>query len=125
MRDGLLEVGHALAERQALRQLDKPDQVAATATAVAVEQILRGIDVERGPGLAMERTQAHKLPWGCRAASRPATAPQVIQQRKTPFELFQVLGHAWSIKSGRPANQRDVVCKMPSGGVACAGSLAG
>ena len=52
-RDLLLEVGDALAERQALGQLDQPDQVATAAAAVTVEQVLAGIDVERGPGFPM------------------------------------------------------------------------
>ena len=57
--------------------------------------------------------------------------PQVIQQRKTLFEVFQILRadgvrvgnwlvelHARSIKPLLPANQRDVVCKMlPEGGI--------
>ena len=37
---------HRLAERQIEEELDKADQVAAPAAAVAVEQVLGGIDVE-------------------------------------------------------------------------------
>jgi hypothetical protein len=42
----LLEKRHRLAERQIEEELDKADQVAAAAAAVAVEQILSGVDVE-------------------------------------------------------------------------------
>ena len=45
-RQFLFEMRHALAERQMEEELDKADQVAAAATAVAVEQILAGVDVE-------------------------------------------------------------------------------
>jgi len=37
---------HTLAKRQIEEELDKADQIAAPATAVAIEQILGGIDVE-------------------------------------------------------------------------------
>jgi hypothetical protein len=38
-------------ERQIEEELDKADQVAAMAAAVAIEQIFGGIDVEGGTGL--------------------------------------------------------------------------
>ena len=47
-RELLFEKRHGLAERQIVEQLDKTDQVATPAAAVAVEQIFRGIDVEGG-----------------------------------------------------------------------------
>jgi hypothetical protein len=48
-----LEKRHRLAERQIEEELDKADQVAAAAAAVAVEQILSGIDVEGRTSLWM------------------------------------------------------------------------
>ena len=46
-RQFLFEKRHRLAERQIEEELDEADQVAATAAAVAVEQVFAGIDVER------------------------------------------------------------------------------
>src|SRR4029077_11969799 len=60
---------------------------------MAVEQILADIDIERRRGFPMQRTQPHKLRGGAHAAPLPMAAPQVIQQRKALFELFQVLLH--------------------------------
>ena len=83
-----------------MRQLDQPDEVAPAATTMAVEEILAGIDVERRPGFPMEGTQAHKLGRISGAASHPVAAPQVIQQRKTLFELFQFLVHGrWASRN--------------------------
>jgi hypothetical protein len=47
----LFEKRHGLAERQIEKELDEADQVAAPAAAVAVEQILGGVDVERRASL--------------------------------------------------------------------------
>ena len=44
--ESLLEKGHRLVEWQIEEELDKADQVATAAAAVAVEQILSGVDVE-------------------------------------------------------------------------------
>jgi hypothetical protein len=57
----VFEVRHRLTERQIEEELDKADQVAAPATAVAIEQIFGGINVETAPtpinlGLAAQRT---------------------------------------------------------------------
>ena len=52
-RDWLPEVGDALLEGQALGELDKADQIAAAAAAMAVEEILAGVDVERRPVFPM------------------------------------------------------------------------
>ena len=49
----LFQMRHTLAKRQIEEELDKADQVAAPTTAVAVEQILGGIDVEGRTGLQM------------------------------------------------------------------------
>src|SRR5215472_10350084 len=57
----LLQIGEALAEGQMLRKFDEADQVAAALTAVAVEQVLTGIDVKRGPLLCVQRAESHEL----------------------------------------------------------------
>ena len=49
----LFEMSHSLAERQIEEELDKADQVAAPAAAVAVEQVFGGIDVEGGARFLM------------------------------------------------------------------------
>src|SRR5215831_16652698 len=49
----LLQKRHRLVERQIEEELDKADQVATTAAAVAVEQILSGVDVEGRTSLLM------------------------------------------------------------------------
>jgi hypothetical protein len=49
----LLEKRHRLVERQIEEELDKADQVSTAAAAVAVEQILSGVDVEGRTSLWM------------------------------------------------------------------------
>ncbi len=52
----LFQVGEALAEGQMARQLDKANQIAALSAAVAVEEILASVDIERRPGFGVQRT---------------------------------------------------------------------
>ena len=76
----LLEMRHRLAERQIEEELDKADQVAAAAAAVAVEQILGGIDVEGRTRFLDVRDTARQTPGvsrydkasSCGAANTPA-----------------------------------------------------
>ena len=56
-----IEIGEALAKRQSAGQLNKANQVAALAAAVAVEDILAGVDIERRPGLLVQRTESDEL----------------------------------------------------------------
>ena len=42
-------------------QLDKANQIAALAAAVAVENILACVHIERGPGLLVQRTESDEL----------------------------------------------------------------
>jgi hypothetical protein len=49
----LFEQRHRLVERQIEEELDKADQVATAAAAVAIEQILSGVDVEGRTSLWM------------------------------------------------------------------------
>jgi len=57
----LLQVGDGLVEGKTLRQLHKADQIAATATAVTIEQILARIDIERRLCFPMQGAQPHKF----------------------------------------------------------------
>ena len=54
-----IEAGEALAEGQMTRQLDKANQVSALPAAVAVENILARVDIERGLGLLVQRTESN------------------------------------------------------------------
>ena len=58
----LLEKRHRLAERQIEEELDKADQVAAAAAAVAVEQVFGGVDVEGRARLLDVRDTARRTP---------------------------------------------------------------
>lgn len=120
-----LEEGETLAEGEMLRQFDKTNQVAALATAVAVEQILAGVHVEGRTGVAVQGTQADELLAACGGASGPVTLLQIAQQRNALFEVLGMVHLVWSIRPGRPANQRVVVCKTPPGAAACEWNLAG
>ena len=99
----LLEVGEALAERQMAGQLDKANQIATLATAVAVEEIFASIDVERRLSFPVQRTESDELGGAvtCRAGV-PVLLPQIIEQRLALFEFFDVLPHG----AFRPETER-------------------
>ena len=118
-----LEEGETLAEREMLREFDKTNQVTAAAAAVAVEQILTGIDVEGRTMVVMQGTKPNELLLAG-GVGGPVVLPQIVQQRNPLLEALHVL-HVWSIKPRRPANQWDVVCKTPPGSEACAWRSAG
>src|ERR1035438_1127043 len=79
----LLQAGEAFAKAEALGKLHKADQVTAAPAAVTVEQILAGIDIERRPGIPMQRTESHELLARGGAATGPMAPLQVLQQRNT------------------------------------------
>src|SRR5713226_5658100 len=89
----LFQTGEAFAEGEVLGKLHKADQVTAALTAVTIEQILAGIDIERRPGIRVQRAESHELLSRGDAATGPVAPLQVLQQRNTLFELFQVLAH--------------------------------
>ena len=68
-------------EREIEGKLDKANEVAAAAAAVAVEDILGGIDVEGWVSVRMQRTQADELLMSADGSCRPAMPSQIIQQR--------------------------------------------
>ena len=73
-----IEIGEALAERQPARQLDKANQVSALSAAVAVEDILARVDIERGLGLLVQRTESDEL-GAARRMTSPVMLPQILQ----------------------------------------------
>ena len=90
----LLKIGKALAEGEMTGQLDKANQIATLAAAVAVEEIFVDVDIERRPSFRVQRTESYELGGAgtCRAG-RPVLLPQVIEQRSALFEFFDVLAH--------------------------------
>jgi hypothetical protein len=54
--------------------LNKANQVAALAAAVAVEDIFADVDIERGPGLLVQQTESDEL-GSARRPARPVLLP--------------------------------------------------
>src|ERR1039457_7399261 len=108
-----------------LGQFDKPNQVSAAATTVAVEEIFARVDIERRTAITVERTESHELPAAGGGARGPVALPQIVQQGNALFKVLQIRQPLWSIGPRRAAHQRDVVCKMPRGGAVGAWGLAG
>jgi len=65
--------------------LDKTNEVAALAAAMAVEQILVGVDIEGRTRIAVQGTQADELLPAGGGARCPVAPLQIIQQRNTLF----------------------------------------
>ena len=89
----LLEVSDALAEGQMAGQLDKAQEIAALAATVTVEEIFVSVDIERGPGFRVQRTEADELGTVTRRPAGPMLLPQIVQQRQALFEFFDILAH--------------------------------
>jgi len=81
-----LEVSKALVKGQVLRQLDEANQVAALTAAVAVEEILAGIDIKGRPSFRVQGTEPHELRALTRQPASPILLSQVIEQRESVFE---------------------------------------
>src|SRR5260370_26367016 len=77
-----------------MRELQEAHQITALPAAVAVEDILVCVDVERGPALLMQRTETHILPMARRSAN-PVLLPQVLQQGHSPSACLDILAHAF------------------------------
>jgi len=71
----LLQMGKSFMEREIQGKLDKADEVAAPAAAVAIEKILCGIDVEGRVILRMQGTQTDELLASSDGARRPVMLP--------------------------------------------------
>ena len=89
----LLEVREALAEGQMAGQLDKAQEIAALAATVTVEEIFAGVDIERRAGFRMQRTESDELGAVTSRLGDPVLLPQIIEQRKTLLEFFEILAH--------------------------------
>src|SRR5580658_9804494 len=82
----LQQVGDALAEGEMLRKLHQANQVAASAAAVAVEQILARVDVEGRMGFLMQGAESDELGASAGAVSGPLVSLQVLEQWNALFE---------------------------------------
>src|SRR5437016_5655878 len=87
MRQGLLE-------RQMQGELDEANQVATPPTAMAIKEVLAGVDVERGMRFPVQGAQSHELQLIPGASSLPVALLQVLQQRNALFELLQIHIHS-------------------------------
>lgn len=76
-----------------MREFDKADEVATAPTAVTVEQVFLRVDVEGGMSILMQRTESRELGAGTDPMPSPVVPLQVLQQRNTLFEPFEVLAH--------------------------------
>ena len=92
----LLEMSDGFRKGEMLRQLDEAKQVAALATAVAVEDVFGRIDVEGRMSFSMQGTQADVFGMSADRPRPPVLPSQVIQQWEAPLERFQVLAHGAS-----------------------------
>ena len=95
-------------------QLDKANQIAALSAAVAVENIFARVDIERGSGLLVQRTESDKL-GSTHRLTNPVILPQILQKRQPPLECFDVFAHSVfsppepSVGAGRLQSQARMV----------------
>jgi len=74
-------------------QLDKAHEIATLAAAVTVEEIFVGVDIERGPGFRVQRTEADELGTVTGMPAGPMLLPQIVEQGQALFEFFDILAH--------------------------------
>ena len=98
------QVCDALAKGEMLGKLHQANQIPASATTVAVEQILARVDIEGGMDFLMQRTESDELGARAGAVSDPVMPLQVLEQWNALFELFQILAHGRP-RSGEPKLQ--------------------
>ncbi len=98
-----IEASEALTEGQtAGQQVDEnANQISATCKplAVTVENIFSRVDIERRPGLFVQRTEADQLE-AARGPASPVMFPQIVQQRHPPLEFSNVFAHSDFFASG-------------------------
>ena len=87
------QVFYTFAEGKAQRKLNPADEVSTAPAAVAIEQILGGIDIEGRLGLMVKRTESDELLPMSSTAGAPLPAAQVVQQREVLLEAFEILIH--------------------------------
>src|SRR5260370_11511853 len=90
----LLEVGETLAEGKMTGQLDKAKELVALCGTVTVKEILASVDIERRAGFRMKGTESDDLGAESDRSGDPMLLPQIIEQRKTLFQFFDVLAHS-------------------------------
>src|SRR6267143_2356459 len=74
-------------------QLDKANQIAALAATVTVKEVLAGVDIERRSGFWVQGTESDELGSVRGGPGDPVLLQQIIEQRKTLFQFFDVLAH--------------------------------
>jgi hypothetical protein len=89
----LRQVGDTLSEREMVGEFDKADKVATAPTAVTVEQVFLRVNVERGMSVLMKRAESRELGAGTDPMPSPVVPLQVLEQRNTLFEPFEILAH--------------------------------
>src|SRR5215831_10372874 len=105
----LFEVSEAFAKRQMVGQLNKAQKIAALTTAVTVEEIFAGVDIERGSGFRVQQTESHELGAVTGRPTGPILLLQIVEQRQAQFEFFDILAHGrcWppgaNVRRSRPA----------------------
>ncbi len=99
-----IQISQALAEGQMAGQMDKPNQIAALAAAVVIENIFASVHAERGPRLLVLRTKSDDL-GAARRMTSPVLLPQIVQQRQPPLESFDVFSHSALFASGTQRRQ--------------------
>jgi hypothetical protein len=78
--------------------LNPADQVSTAPAAVAIEQILAGIDIEGRSGFLMKRAESDELVLLTSPAGAPLPSPKVVQQGQLLFEVIEILiGHTFPI----------------------------
>jgi hypothetical protein len=87
------QVFYTLAEGKAQRKLNPADQVSTAPAAMAIEQILAGIDIEGRFGFLMQRAESDELVLLTSPAGAPLPSPQVVQQGQLLFEVIEILIH--------------------------------
>src|SRR5580704_1437594 len=103
-------MSEALSKGQMAKQLDKADQIAALGAAVAVEDILAGVHIERGAGLLVQRTEPDEL-GSTRWMTGPVMLLQILNQRRSSLERFDVFTHGAFSASG--AKRRTTMPAIP------------
>jgi hypothetical protein len=83
---------------------------------VAVEEILVGIDIEGRPSFVVPGTEPHELGPLTRWPASPILLSQEIEQRKSSFELFEILAHGAVFASGHEPKRKGAAFLGKDGG---------
>jgi hypothetical protein len=83
---------------------------------MAVKEILAGIDIKGRPSLGVQGTESHELGALTRALADPILLSQVIEQRESLFELFEILAHGAIFASGDEPKKKGAAFPGKDGG---------